>query len=193
MLSTDGTSALILIHGSRFGVEKASRLIEKLDPKCLGTQRPRPKKASASTLRKRDNRGTAYILYEEINDAERSLAKMHDVQLDGARIQVSIVLPRRCFSRSPPVLRRGGPHNRGYDSFRGGYDSFRGGRPGGGPPGAYRPPPIVIKKPDGEVVDFNMKNAFARATAHRTPAIVTTPTPPPRAPSAAGSGKHPEA
>ncbi|KAF2244093.1 hypothetical protein BU26DRAFT_407083, partial [Trematosphaeria pertusa] len=39
------------------------------------------------------NRGTAYILYEEINDAERAIAKMHEAQLDGAKILVSIVLP----------------------------------------------------------------------------------------------------
>ncbi|KAI4697534.1 uncharacterized protein J4E84_000664 [Alternaria hordeiaustralica] len=36
------------------------------------------------------NRGIAYILYEEIDDAERAIAKMHDAQLDGAKIQVSI-------------------------------------------------------------------------------------------------------
>ncbi|KAF2274113.1 uncharacterized protein EI97DRAFT_351009, partial [Westerdykella ornata] len=39
------------------------------------------------------NRGTAYILYEEIDDAEQAIAKMHEAQLDGARINVSIVLP----------------------------------------------------------------------------------------------------
>ncbi|OAK97900.1 hypothetical protein IQ06DRAFT_190061, partial [Phaeosphaeriaceae sp. SRC1lsM3a] len=39
------------------------------------------------------NRGTAYILYEEIDDAERAITKMHDAQLDGAKLQVSIVLP----------------------------------------------------------------------------------------------------
>ncbi|KAF1953508.1 hypothetical protein CC80DRAFT_385712, partial [Byssothecium circinans] len=39
------------------------------------------------------NRGTAYILYHEIDDAEKAIAKMHDAQLDGAKIAVSIVLP----------------------------------------------------------------------------------------------------
>ncbi|KAH7078121.1 hypothetical protein BKA63DRAFT_385154, partial [Paraphoma chrysanthemicola] len=39
------------------------------------------------------NRGIAYILYEEIDEAERAIAKMHDAQLDGAKLQVSIVLP----------------------------------------------------------------------------------------------------
>ncbi|KAF9740384.1 hypothetical protein PMIN02_011590 [Paraphaeosphaeria minitans] len=78
------------------------------------------------------NRGTAYILYEEIEDAERAIAKMHEAQLDGAKILVSIVLPRRRFSRSPPPIRRGGPPSRDRD-----FDY----RPGG-PPGGYRPPPM---------------------------------------------------
>ncbi|KAF2644755.1 hypothetical protein P280DRAFT_372792, partial [Massarina eburnea CBS 473.64] len=39
------------------------------------------------------NRGTAYILYEEIDDAENAIAKMHEAQLDGTKIAVSIVLP----------------------------------------------------------------------------------------------------
>ncbi|KAF2747309.1 RNA-binding domain-containing protein [Sporormia fimetaria CBS 119925] len=79
------------------------------------------------------NRGTAYILYEEIDDAERAIAKMHEAQLDGAKINVSIVLPRRRFSRSPPRYRQG-PPPRDRDP----YDT----RPGGGPPGSYRPPPM---------------------------------------------------
>ncbi|USP73665.1 hypothetical protein yc1106_00939 [Curvularia clavata] len=33
------------------------------------------------------NRGIAYVLYEEVDDAERAIAKMHDAQLDGAKIQ----------------------------------------------------------------------------------------------------------
>ncbi|KAF2115852.1 hypothetical protein BDV96DRAFT_687027 [Lophiotrema nucula] len=32
------------------------------------------------------NRGTAYILYEEINDADNAVAKMHEAQLDGTKI-----------------------------------------------------------------------------------------------------------
>ncbi|CAA9966753.1 RNA-binding protein [Pyrenophora teres f. maculata] len=89
------------------------------------------------------NRGVAYILYEEVDEAERAIAKMHDAQLDGARIQVSIVLPKRRFSQTPPPARRGPPpRERFQDDFDGGYG--RGGRPprGGGPPGAYRPPPM---------------------------------------------------
>ncbi|KAL4888523.1 hypothetical protein BDV59DRAFT_196363 [Aspergillus ambiguus] len=48
------------------------------------------------------NRGTAYILYHDPADAEAAIAHMHEAQLDGAVLNVSIVLPRRAFSRSPP-------------------------------------------------------------------------------------------
>ncbi|KAI8936800.1 hypothetical protein NX059_006042 [Plenodomus lindquistii] len=90
------------------------------------------------------NRGIAYILYEQVDDAERAIAKMHDAQLDGAKLQVSIVLPRRRFSRTPPPARRGPPpRERFRDDYDGGYAAGRGGRGGaGGPPGAYRPPPM---------------------------------------------------
>jgi len=83
------------------------------------------------------NRGTAYILYEEIDDAERAIAKMHDAQLDGAKLQVSIVLPRRRFSQTPPPARNRGPPPRPERFDGGGY-----GDRVGGPPGAYRPPPM---------------------------------------------------
>ncbi|KAL8843060.1 MAG: hypothetical protein Q9176_002363 [Flavoplaca citrina] len=77
------------------------------------------------------NRGTAYILYTSTTDAEAAIAHMHEAQLDGAIIHVSIVLPRRKFSRSPPPARRGGPPP---------FDRFDNRGP---PPGAYRggPPP----------------------------------------------------
>ena len=55
------------------------------------------------------NRGTAYILYSTSAPAESAIAHMHEAQLDGAVIAVSIVLPRRKFSRSPPPARRGAP------------------------------------------------------------------------------------
>ncbi|RMZ92532.1 hypothetical protein DV736_g249, partial [Chaetothyriales sp. CBS 134916] len=57
------------------------------------------------------NRGTAYILYDHPSGSESAIAHMHEAQLDGAVITVSIVLPRRAFSRSPPPGRssRGGP------------------------------------------------------------------------------------
>ncbi|KAJ5892982.1 RNA-binding domain-containing protein [Penicillium tannophilum] len=45
------------------------------------------------------NRGTAYILYYDPADAEAAIAHMHEAQLDGTNLNVSIVLPRRNFSR----------------------------------------------------------------------------------------------
>jgi len=51
------------------------------------------------------NRGIAYVLYTTPNHAEDAIAHMHEAQLDGAMINVSIVLPRRRFSRSPPARR----------------------------------------------------------------------------------------
>ncbi|KMU76985.1 hypothetical protein CISG_06220 [Coccidioides immitis RMSCC 3703] len=51
------------------------------------------------------NRGTAYICYYDAADAESAIAHMHEGQLDGAVLSVSIVLPRRTFSRSPPPAR----------------------------------------------------------------------------------------
>ncbi|KAL2807608.1 hypothetical protein BJX63DRAFT_66005 [Aspergillus granulosus] len=50
------------------------------------------------------NRGTAYILYHDPADAEAAIAHMHEAQLDGAVLNVSIVLPKRAFSRSPPPI-----------------------------------------------------------------------------------------
>ncbi|RAL13612.1 RNA-binding protein with serine-rich domain 1 [Aspergillus homomorphus CBS 101889] len=51
------------------------------------------------------NRGTAYILYHDPADAEAAIAHMHEAQLDGAILSVSIVLPRKAFSRSPQPSR----------------------------------------------------------------------------------------
>ncbi|KAI5464038.1 hypothetical protein BGZ63DRAFT_401023 [Mariannaea sp. PMI_226] len=53
------------------------------------------------------NRGTAYILYDYEADAEAAIAHMHEAQVDGATINVSIVLPRRKLSPAPPMARRG--------------------------------------------------------------------------------------
>ncbi|RAL68540.1 hypothetical protein DID88_007267 [Monilinia fructigena] len=64
-------------------------------------------------------------------------AHMHESQLDGAIINVSIVLPRRKFSPQPPMARRGVnidpriPLGSGRSS-RGGFDSRGGGGMGGG-------------------------------------------------------------
>lgn len=51
------------------------------------------------------NKGIAYILYADSDQAAEAIAHMHEAQLDGALISVSIVLPRRRFSRSPPPKR----------------------------------------------------------------------------------------
>ncbi|KAF2857567.1 RNA-binding domain-containing protein [Piedraia hortae CBS 480.64] len=51
------------------------------------------------------NKGIAYVLYSAPEEAESAIAHMHEAQVDGAQINVSIVLPRRRFSRSPPPKR----------------------------------------------------------------------------------------
>lgn len=91
------------------------------------------------------NRGTAYILYADIPDAEAAIAHMHEAQIDGAVINVSIVLPRRKFSRSPPPARRGAPNFDRFDTRGPPLVGYRGGPPppGFGGPGhnRYRSPP----------------------------------------------------
>ncbi|RBR26514.1 uncharacterized protein FIESC28_00700 [Fusarium coffeatum] len=72
------------------------------------------------------NRGTAYILYNYEDDAEAAIAHMHEAQVDGSAINVSIVLPRRKLSPAPPTARRGANIDPRVP--------FSGGR--GGPPGA---------------------------------------------------------
>lgn len=94
------------------------------------------------------NRGIAYVLYATPAHAESAIAHMHEAQLDGATINVSIVLPRRRFSRSPvprrpPPNRFGEPHRyREPPPSRPGPERAfggRGGRGGGGRgPAAYR-------------------------------------------------------
>ncbi|KAH7235821.1 hypothetical protein BKA59DRAFT_286053 [Fusarium tricinctum] len=71
------------------------------------------------------NRGTAYILYDYAGDAESAIAHMHEAQVDGSAINVSIVLPRRKLSPAPPTARRGANIDPRVP--------FAGGR--GGPPG----------------------------------------------------------
>ncbi|KAI1261657.1 RNA-binding domain-containing protein [Xylariaceae sp. FL1019] len=96
------------------------------------------------------NRGTAYILYINEADAETAIAHMHEAQLDGNIINVSIVLPRRKFSPSPPVASRGAnidPRVPAPASFRGsgrggggmGGGGGRGGRNARGSPRHGRP------------------------------------------------------
>ena len=74
------------------------------------------------------NRGTAYILFDYEADAEAAIAHMHEAQVDGATINVSIVLPRRKLSPPPPTARRGANIDPRVP--------FTAGR-GGGPPGPF--------------------------------------------------------
>ncbi|KAJ5411963.1 uncharacterized protein N7487_006322 [Penicillium crustosum] len=90
------------------------------------------------------NRGTAYILYYDPADAEAAIAHMHEAQLDGAILNVSIVLPRRKFSRSPPpasIRGNGGRSRYGRGPYAGPSSPPR--RHGGGRPterhDIYRP------------------------------------------------------
>ncbi|KAG6006431.1 hypothetical protein E4U21_007049 [Claviceps maximensis] len=105
------------------------------------------------------NRGTAYILFDHETDAESAISHMHEAQVDGAVINVSIVLPRRKLSPPPPTARRGanidprvpmsGPRG-GGPSARGGGFHVGGGRRRQSPPppssrygtksDVYRPP-----------------------------------------------------
>ncbi|KAK4117866.1 RNA-binding domain-containing protein [Canariomyces notabilis] len=73
------------------------------------------------------NRGTAYILYVDEAGAQSAITHMHEAQLDGALINVSIVLPRRKLSPSPPLARRGA----NIGPTRGPPANFRSGPPGG--------------------------------------------------------------
>lgn len=52
------------------------------------------------------NRGTAYISYDLSSSAVDAITHMHEAQLDGTVINVSIVLPRRQLARSPPISSR---------------------------------------------------------------------------------------
>lgn len=59
------------------------------------------------------HQGYAYVVYENPENADDAIAHMHEGQLDGQIIDVSIVIPKRGkLSPSPPPLRRGGPSGR---------------------------------------------------------------------------------
>ncbi|KAJ0122987.1 hypothetical protein J7T55_011448 [Diaporthe amygdali] len=93
------------------------------------------------------NRGAAYILYVNEADAEAAIAHMHEAQLDGATISVSIVLPRRKFSPPPPTA----THGANYDPRL--PPPGRGGRgprgvPGMGDQGAPNPPRVEEAEDD---------------------------------------------
>lgn len=83
------------------------------------------------------NRGTAYIHYHDPLDAEAAISHMHEAQLDGAVLSVSIVLPRRTFSRSPPPGRTSRRFGGGFGRGPAPFDTGR----GPPPPSRYRSPP----------------------------------------------------
>ncbi|KAG8420654.1 hypothetical protein J3459_010870 [Metarhizium acridum] len=95
------------------------------------------------------NRGTAYILFDHEADAEAAISHMHEAQVDGATINVSIVLPRRKLSPPPPTARRGanidpripmsGPRGGAGPPGRGGGFNAGGGRRRGSPSSRYGP------------------------------------------------------
>ncbi|KAE9993316.1 hypothetical protein EG327_005510 [Venturia inaequalis] len=99
------------------------------------------------------NGGLAYILYKTTDEAQLAISHMHEAQIDGVKITVSIVLPKRRWSRSPPpkfgYVEREAPRGGAYggrgragrgDRFRspdrgprgGGYGGRGGGPPRGG-------------------------------------------------------------
>lgn len=95
-------------------------------------------KTQANKVSDNTNRGTAYIVYDKVSSAEMAITHMHEAQLDGAVISVSIVLPRKRFSPSPPSRRappsgpRGsgpypsGPAGNGYSRGRLAPDNYGG-------------------------------------------------------------------
>jgi RNA-binding protein with serine-rich domain 1 len=104
------------------------------------------------------NRGTAYLLYASEADAESAIAHMHEAQLDGAVINVSIVLPRRKFSPSPPLARRGANFDpRGPPSA-----AFR-----GPPPLRRRSPPRGYGRPERANFDTYRPRSHSRSRSPR--------------------------
>ncbi|KAK4180478.1 hypothetical protein QBC36DRAFT_320049 [Triangularia setosa] len=87
------------------------------------------------------------ILYYSEADAEAAIAHMHEATVDGAVINVSIVLPRRKLSPAPPTARRGANinprippphHSRAFGGNIGGAGGHGRGRRSPGPSGPGR-------------------------------------------------------
>ncbi|KAL1874341.1 hypothetical protein VTK73DRAFT_473 [Phialemonium thermophilum] len=113
------------------------------------------------------NRGTAYILYMREADAEAAIAHMHEGQIDGASINVSIVLPRRKFSPSPPMARRGA----NFDP-RQPPPGYRGGTGAAGGRGRRSPPvfPAVSAGRHGTRPDVYRPRSESRSRSRSPPA-----------------------
>ncbi|KAI9736293.1 MAG: hypothetical protein M1834_001179 [Cirrosporium novae-zelandiae] len=94
------------------------------------------------------NRGTAYITYVDTFCAEKAISYMHDGQLDGATINVSIVIPR--LSPGPPSARPRYPPPIANDSRNGPPPPYRPIAPPDSPPrgGRYRDrSPVPPRRP----------------------------------------------
>lgn len=126
---------------------------------------PIPRRGLANRLATQvgTNRGTAYILFRHREDAEAAISNMHEGQIDGAVINVSIVLPRRMLSPEPPLARRGAnidprvPFNgpprggrgpRGFPGPGGYHDGVGPVRRRPSPPGRYGPRPPAYYGPE---------------------------------------------
>lgn len=145
------------------------------------------------------NRGTAYVLYTTPEAAERAIAHMHEGQLDGAKIGVSIVLPRRRFSRSPPARRP--PPNRFGEPHRyrdmavaaagGRGGGGRGGRRRGGDDGdTYRPGPARDGAPRNRSYSPRSRSPSRRSPSRsRSRSLTRSPPPRRRGGSPRGGGR----
>ncbi|ETS00437.1 RNA-binding domain-containing protein [Trichoderma reesei RUT C-30] len=80
------------------------------------------------------NRGTAYILYDHHADAEAAIEHMHEAQIDGSTINVSISTQRSKLSPEPPMARR----NANMNARAPFHHSSRGRGPPSGPQGGRR-------------------------------------------------------
>ena len=133
------------------------------------------------------NKGIAYILYTDAKYAESAIAHMHEAQVDGALVNVSIVLPRRRFSRSPPsrrpgVNRFGEPHR-----LRDGPPPMRASPGYGGRGGRRSPPPRYGRGGGG-----GYRDRFDDRDSYRPRSYSPSRSPPPRRRrSPAGSRRSP--
>lgn len=109
------------------------------------------------------NRGTAYILYHDPADAEAAIAHMHEAQLDGATLNVSIVLPRRAFSRSPP------PSHTGFGRKKYGRREPSNSRPSRRSPYSHRSPRRYGRARHSERHDLYRPRSLSRSRSPRRP------------------------
>ncbi|OLN96367.1 RNA-binding protein with serine-rich domain 1-A [Colletotrichum chlorophyti] len=91
-----GRSASPAVRSTKIVVERLTKNINESHLEEIFGQYGRIKDLDLPVNRSSGlNRGTAYILFDHEADAEDAIAHMHEAQIDGAVINVSIVLPRR--------------------------------------------------------------------------------------------------